>query len=389
MQTDNFFDLVILGGGAAGLSLGLSIAAKNIPNQSCLIIEKRSEYTDDKTWGFWEFPGYPTYIYELIRSRWHSWDISDNNQRWNMRSSAHPYCAISAKSFYHYAKTEIKKSDKVTLSMGCEVFEVKKHAHSFQLKTSQGKITAGQVVDTTPRKSLTFPGHAMFQAFYGIEFQLSKPMNELLNTERASLMTELRQTSDGLAFHYVLPYKKDTALFEYTLFSPKHLNPASLQTECQKHLASHLKGSPYTVLREEYGLLPMAVSSKNTEQNGTVAGGARGGAIRAASGYAFSNIQFWAAKSAERFSKGKPIKPYKQSKTIRFLDSIFLGVLKANPKQNVSIFTRMGARLSGDVFARFLSQKAKAIDLIKIIVSMPKLIFIKQLLRALFARSNP
>ena len=133
----------------------------------------------------------------------------------------------------------------------------------------------------------------------------------------------------------------------------------------------------------------MAVSSKSTEQKGIVAGGARGGAIRAASGYAFSNIQFWAAKSAERFSKGKPIKPYKQSKTIRFLDSLFLGVLKANPEQNVSIFIRMGERLSGDVFARFLSQKAKAIDILKIIMSMPKLIFIKQLLRALVARSNP
>ena len=83
----------------------------------------------------------------------------------------------------------------------------------------------------------------------------------------------------------------------------------------------------------------MAVSSKSTEQNGIVAGGARGGAIRAASGYAFSNIQFWAAKSAERFSQGKPIKPYKQSKTIRFLDSLFLGVLKANPEQNEHFYS--------------------------------------------------
>lgn len=388
MQTDNFYDLAILGGGAAGLSLGLSIAAKNIHNQNCLIIEGRSEYTDDKTWGFWEFPGYPAYIYDLIRSRWHTWAISDNRQEWDMNSALHPYCAISAKSFYNYTRTEINKSDRVTLSMNCKVLDIRKNKLGFKLETSQGQIKAKQVVDTTPKKNLSFPNHAMFQAFFGIEFKLNKPINELLDTEKANLMTELRQTKNGLAFHYVLPYENDTALFEYTLFSPTNLNPAALQTECQKHLSSHLKGSSYTVLREEYGLLPMALPSKEIEQNGIIAGGTRGGAIRAASGYAFSNIQFWAAESAERFSRGKKIKPYKQSKTIRFLDSLFLGVLKSNPDQNVTIFTRMGDRLSGDVFARFLSQKAKVTDILRIIMSMPKLIFIKQLLKNLIGRSD-
>ncbi len=48
------FDLVIIGGGCAGLSLAyqLSQFGENCPKT--LIIEERELYTNDRTWCFWD-----------------------------------------------------------------------------------------------------------------------------------------------------------------------------------------------------------------------------------------------------------------------------------------------------------------------------------------------
>ena len=336
IQTNEVYDLAILGGGAAGLSLGLSIAEQKISNHKCIILEKREEYTDDKTWAFWEFPGYPSYIYNLIRCRWHLWEISNTIQTWEMNSISHPYCAISAKNFYQYAKETIRLSDRINLNINCDVLEIKKNETIFEVKTSQGVILANKIIDTTPTKETNFPQHAMFQVFFGIEFKLKKESKVLLNKKTANLMKSLRNTKDGLAFHYILPYDDKTALFEYTLFSPTILRPESLQLECEKQLTQFLREENYTNLREEYGLLPMAVSKQGQHQKHVVTGGARGGAIRAASGYGFANIQFGAKESAKRLSQGKEIKPFNQKKIILFFTAVmskqFIRDLQAPPQ---------------------------------------------------------
>jgi lycopene beta-cyclase len=47
------YDLIILGGGCAGLSLARRLSELGEDCPQTVILESRSSYTDDRTWCFW------------------------------------------------------------------------------------------------------------------------------------------------------------------------------------------------------------------------------------------------------------------------------------------------------------------------------------------------
>ena len=49
-------DLVILGGGCAGLSLAMRLAKLGEQCPQTIIVEPRERYVNDRTWGFWGTP---------------------------------------------------------------------------------------------------------------------------------------------------------------------------------------------------------------------------------------------------------------------------------------------------------------------------------------------
>ena len=61
-------DVLILGGGCAGLSLGVHLTHDAMPRRRTLILESRDSYTNDRTWCFWRSEAYP---FEHLIS--HSW----------------------------------------------------------------------------------------------------------------------------------------------------------------------------------------------------------------------------------------------------------------------------------------------------------------------------
>ncbi|MEY2979796.1 MAG: hypothetical protein RL562_23, partial [Planctomycetota bacterium] len=46
-------DLVVLGGGLAGLSLAERLAAAGAQAPRTVVLEARADYADDRTWCFW------------------------------------------------------------------------------------------------------------------------------------------------------------------------------------------------------------------------------------------------------------------------------------------------------------------------------------------------
>ena len=73
---DNF-DLVILGGGCAGLSLSMALAARIAQGRRCprtLVFESRTEYTNDRTWCYWQNRA-ATEPYE-VEHRWQTMRVS-------------------------------------------------------------------------------------------------------------------------------------------------------------------------------------------------------------------------------------------------------------------------------------------------------------------------
>ena len=73
-------------------------------------------------------------------------------------------------------------------------------------------------------------------------------------------------------------------------------------------------------------------------------------------------------------------KKYSIEKKYQFLDKVFLKVLKKHPEKMPSIFFNMFSASSDNVI-KFLSNKSNILEDISIISKMPKLTFIKAMLK--------
>ena len=75
------------------------------------------------------------------------------------------------------------------------------------------------------------------------------------------------------------------------------------------------------------------------------------------------------------------VKKYDIEKKYKFLDEIFLKVLKKNPEKMPDIFFNMFSASSNTVI-KFLSNKSNLLEDLSIILKMPKWVFIKMLFKS-------
>ena len=99
---------------------------------------------------------------------------------------------------------------------------------------------------------------------------------------------------------------------------------------------------------------------------------------RLSTGYTFLNIQNHSRYILENIDKIEKTKEYDLGRKYKFLDDVFLKVLRDNPKKMPNIFYKM-FKCSPDTVIKFLSNKSNIFEDIDIIRKMPKLIFIKAL----------
>ncbi len=108
--------------------------------------------------------------------------------------------------------------------------------------------------------------------------------------------------------------------------------------------------------------------------------GSAGGMTRLSTGYTFLNIQEHSKYLRENLEKIESKKVYHVGKKYEFLDKIFLRVIKNNPDKMPEIFYKMFQN-SANTVIRFLSNKSNIFEDLKIISKMPKIIFLKALIK--------
>ena len=195
-------------------------------------------------------------------------------------------------------------------------------------------------------------------------------------------MKKMGSTKDYFYFDYILPIKKNIYLFEFTVFSKKLLTTNYFKKNILSRIKSYYSGH-FKIIRKEFGIIPMGfvdnkkiIHSKKFCYAGTVAG-----AVRPSSGYAFLRIQKWAKKCALNIDKnGSLLHPEKDSFLLSTLDKLLLIVLCNNTNYAPKIFFQFSKNISSNAFVKFMSGNANIFDYVKVILAMPKFIFLKCLL---------
>lgn len=367
------FDLVIIGGGCAGLSLAyqLSQFGENCPKT--LIIEEREAYTNDRTWCFWDVKE-PIHR-DLAPFKWNTFSIKNNHMVFEYSCSETPYLMLPSDIFYQNTLNAINSNKKIQLLTGEKLVDKVIKKDTWHIQTSKFLATASNVVDTRPIKSMTKKDSLMWQSFVGYEVELDgSPFVE----DKLVLMDFDSNFKKGLAFIYCLPTSNSRALIEYTVFSEDIFTADQLTDRLIEEIGIYTQNRSYTIIRQEKGILPMGNNHIEQADDPTyLFAGLFAGAARPSSGYAFQRIQTWSKECAFELKNNHQLMKFKKDSWMQtWMDFLFITVIKKNPIIGAKIFVELFKNCDVRTVADFMSDHSSFWQKLKIIASLPALTFL-------------
>jgi len=380
-------DLIILGGGCAGLSLGMNLANYGEACPRTIILEGRHHYINDRTWCFWG--GFGSDSEKLASHRWESFSITTSKDHVARNCEENPYLMVAAEDFYRQAQEVIAQSPRIKLKMDNTVSgEVLKKEGLWHVETPTGVYAAPMIVDTRPQVVRADDSQPLlWQSFLGEEMITEQ---DLFDPGCVELMDFSESSAGRILFLYVLPFSKRKALVEATVFGPEPLKKEELEDSFGLLVKKRLNGLPYSPGRREHGILPMGASPENRQKDPSyVRAGLMAGAARPSSGYAFQRIWRWSKECASVMANGRPpISHRSDAPLIRIMDALFLQVLYSRPDLAPALFFSLFSKVDPVRVARFMSDRASLSDCLMIMASLPPVPFLSELAKTVGQRSD-
>ena len=350
------FDYIIIGGGCAGLSLAYELEVNNkLRDKTLAIIEPRKEYKRDKTWSFWKI--FDHNFEDCIIKSWNNFTINTSENSHQLSTKKFPYQSIDSGKFYK------KINSKLTSNSNISFF---KNLNEINSKSS---IIFNSVFKGELDKS------KLWQHFQGVEIETSK---DIFDDEILNLMDFHCDQKNNVHFFYTLPFTKNKALIETTWLSDlENHKLMDYDHQLANYIKNNLRIKNYKINFVEKGAIPLFYPS--SKKNSKIINiGSAGGMTRLSTGYTFLNIQEHSKYILKNIDKIEKVEEYSLGQKYKFLDNIFLRVLKKNPEKMPNIFYKM-FKCPPNTVIKFLSNKSNILEDINIISKMPKLIFIKAL----------
>ena len=381
-------DLIILGGGCAGLSLALRLCALGTACPKTLVIEQRPAYYNDRTWCFWGDS--ETKVESLVSHEWQWLELTSGKRAVLFDCGSNSYQMIAASDFYAYARQAIQQTTSVRLNLGTAVTaEPIKVATGWCVETDQGKVIAKMVVDTRPGQTCDSKNAVLWQSFYGHEVACEV---ESFDSQRAVLMAFTTTTFNQIAFTYILPISRHRALIEATVFGPQPLKAIDLTEQLEVAKIRCLDKNNSFIVRSESGTLPMGLTNRPNSiglGQGHIKVGVMSGAARPSSGFAFQRIQHWAEQCCLSIAQGNgPVGHAKDPLIMRMMDHLFLKVIASKPQLAPDLFLSIFEKANSASVIRFLSGRCTSKDYFQIMSALPSSHFIRQLLSPTAPRSG-
>ena len=353
----------IIGLGPSGLAVN-KILYEDSSNE-IIAFENEDINKRDNYFGFW-LTDWMKPFENIIEKKWHKWTIGNKNINIIHTSSDKPYCVISFKKWRNFClktknKLEIKNKKVV------KYFPIKNY---FKVITDDNnEYYAEKIYDS---RSIKEKKGELLQHFYGINITVPD------NTFNENELTLMYFTGEKnlLHFMYILPFSHNKALIESTVFSKDVFNNSWYREKIYKYL-NQKNIIQFKETGSEKGIIPMFIAAEKKSSNPNLFNiGIRGGACKPSTGYAFSFL----IKQIQllKYSKKNSANTHKFLE--RKMDKIVTNHLKNNNEDGQS-FIKLASNLNGNEFQSFMMGDSNLLTKFKIIKTMPKLPFIKELFK--------
>ena len=350
------FDYIIIGGGCAGLSLAYELEIhEKFKNKTLAIIEPRNDYIRDKTWSFWKVAAHN--FEDCVKHSWRNFSINIPSQTKYIECDNFPYQSIDSSLFYQKIINTLKKNTNIHFFKNLNEI------------SNENSFVFNSVSDVSDSKN------DLWQHFSGIEIEINK---DIFDDQIFNLMDFDCDQRDSVHFFYTLPFSKKKALVETTWISNlNHPSNQDYSTQLEDYIKNKLKIKNYEIKFKETGAIPL-FHPKNIKKINQMEIGTAGGMTRLSTGYTFMNIQDQSKYIRENFESIEKVDNFTINSKYKFLDNIFLKVLKKNSGKMPEIFFKM-FNCSPSTVINFLSNKSNIYEDFSIILKMPKLVFLREL----------
>ncbi|KIH99830.1 lycopene cyclase [Streptomonospora alba] len=344
------FDLLIVGAGAAGLSLahaaaGIVLPGTGTPRIALIEPPAGAPRPGDRTWCFWEHGAGPWD--EVLAARWDTLAVrSPTGARHEQAISPQSYKMLRSRDFEDHVRAGLGPDVHQYAATVTAIEDGADHAtvHASRADGSPVSLTARRVFDSRPLPAPPPARTTLLQHFRGwfvhTEHDAFDPGTALLMDLRTA------QPRRGVSFGYVLPLSCREALVEYTEFTRRVLDDAGYESALRRYTAEVLGLGRFTVAAAEQGVIPMTDGSFPTRAGRCVFRiGAAGGATRPSTGYTFSGIQRQVASVVRSLERGRvPVPPIPHKRRHLAMDSVVLRALDRGRLDGAAFFARLFAR---------------------------------------------
>ena len=368
------FDYIICGGGASGLLLSNALLSdKHFNDKKILVIEKDRKTDNDKTFGFWNDK--ESVLDNIVFKEWEYAEFRDSNSHNSFLLSPYKYKMIKSNEFYSYIGNKISKASNFTY-LNSTVNEIDQVNN--KVKTDDGEFSCS-IIFSSIYNEVSFKKYPLLkQHFIGWTIETK---NESFDDNKFTFMDFSVDQKDEIRFMYILPFSKNKALIEYTLFSSDIIS----DDEYEKEIKAYLKKSNilnYSIVEKEKGMIPMTCYpffEKNTDNYFQI--GTAGGWSKPSTGYTIKNSIEKIDIIINSLKQNKPLSKNRFKNRFWYYDLLFLDVLIASRGKGSQVFSDLFKNNDPIKIFKFLDEKTSLMEELSIFLSVDIKTFVRSLLK--------
>lgn len=365
------YDYIIAGGGCAGLSLAYQISRSKLRNKKVLIIDKSVKNTNDRTWSFWHQEA--THFDHLFYRQWQQ--IRFINQEYNEVHELKDwrYSMLRGIDFYEYIYEELAQNPNID-KLYATIEELGEEDERVFVQTNEGRYEGDWLFNSCFKDEALAKEptryHYLLQHFLGWVIEVEE---DIFTPDCPTMFDFRTQQAEEVRFLYTLPFSKNKALVEYTIFGRELYTQDFYEKELKQYLEAVLKLKSYKIHEVEKGCIPMYDHPFETFPSPrTVHIGTLGGRAKPSTGYAFLRIQEQSRQLVKALLEtGKPQYTIQDYSRYQYYDTLLLNILRDKGDRISDIFTEMFKNNPIQRIFRFLDASASPYDDFRIMWSVP------------------
>lgn len=377
------YDYIIAGAGAAGLSLlaYLMDSPPPLSEKKILVIDASFKPEADKTWCFWN---QDHRFMKLTHHTWNTLQVVSNGEVFKETLTNFGYHCIRSEQYRRHILERARQVEQITL-LETGIHDFGEQKDGAIVHTSMGDFAAEWVFQSCLKPDSFHQAavdSSLIQHFKGWEIETDR---ELFDPAAAWLMDFDTEQAGGLTFFYVLPFSRQTALVEYTIFSEQLLERNRYESALGLYLKQRfgLDRNDYKILRSETGAIPMedrkvpGFYNRRTLNIGTV-----GGITKPTTGYTFTRAHQHSREIVRELAAGRNPAPWSGSPyRFRVYDIMLLYLLKHETGNSQHIFHELFNKNSIELLLRFLDEETKFTEEVSIFSKLPYAPFFRSIYR--------